>query len=145
VHDDKSGSRGADGSPRDRDGGIASRSSPASDAALIASIDDALQRAPFPNLVADRIERTIRRWRAKHRHAPLLHLGRNGRPPKCLAEDVKRLRALRTDNPGSDCRAEFEDSLNVGKQQRRLRYQAAHEQIAKEDKSRKAKRLVRTE
>jgi hypothetical protein len=140
VRDDIPGSRGQSGSSSDQGGlGIPSRSAPAPTREILkATFKNALRELEadkdrvcdelWLNLAFGQVERVIRRWRAenpKSRFSPT----RLGRRP-LLERDVELLRALRAANPGSDCRAEFDKAISVGKQQARIRYQVADKKMA---------------
>jgi hypothetical protein len=157
VRDDKSGSRGQDGSPSDSDGlGIPSRSAPASPLEiLIGKLERGLHEAKalehalrevradgdrfelWLNLMLGQVEQATRRWRAESPSSRPQTFFPLGRPP-ALDEDVLLLRALRSAKPGLDCRAEFTATLlsrGFSKHWVRTRYRAADGAIASASKS----------
>lgn len=142
MRDDKSSSRGPDGSPRDPDGvGIPSRSAPAStsDEKLIDRLERALHALKadgddselWASLALGQVEQAIRRWRAESaaRRYPFAPLGR----PQVIVGDVELLLTLRNVNPGSDCQMEFAKTFGgqLTKQRISARYRAADKAISK--------------
>jgi hypothetical protein len=137
MPDDKSGSRGPDGSPCDPDGlGIPSRSAPAtSRETLIRRLGDALiafrddeEKAGWLSMTLTAVEEAIHAWRSANPHVSALSLlpGR----PTVVEGDAQTLLDLRAANPGSDCRREFEKTTGADKQQARKRYKAADARVA---------------
>jgi hypothetical protein len=144
MRDDKSGSRGPDGSPRGPDGlGIRSRSAPASASEiLIEKLERALRElraggdGPWPNLLRNlafgQVEQAIQRWRAENpssRPPTFFPLGR----PAVIDRDVELLLDLCKANPRSDGWAEFAGTFDRTKSKGwiRARYRAASRKIAK--------------
>jgi hypothetical protein len=132
MPDDKSGSRGPDGSPCDPDGlGIPSRSAPASSRDLLIrhlkfALDasrDGEKKGWWLNMALLAVEGAIQAWRAE---TPLVRPPSPplGRPP-VVEGDAQTLLNLRAANPHSDCRVEFEKWTGASKQRARIRYQDA--------------------
>jgi hypothetical protein len=132
VRDDKTGSRGQDGSPSDPDGlGIPSRSAPASPREiLIRHLEFALDafrndenEGWWLNMALHALEGGMQAWRAETplERPPGPSLGR----PTVVEGDAQVLLRLRAATPGSDCRTEFEKWTRAGKQRARIRYQDA--------------------
>jgi hypothetical protein len=143
VRDEKTGSRGPDGSPRGPDGlGIPSRSALASSRRkrsphkiIIRRLEFALRmfkegRPEWRLTSALRsVERDIQSWCAKNPAQKYPWSTPQGRP-RVLDKDIQTLLRLRAANPDSDCRTEFERTTGVGKQRSRVRYQDADAAIA---------------
>ena len=132
MADDKSGSRGPDGSPCDPDGLVGPQgSAPASSReTLIRRLEFALDafrknesEGWFLNTAAMAVEGAIQTWRAETQpeRSPGPSLGR----PPVVEGDAETLLNLRAANPGSDCRRDFETLTGTGQQQARIRYQNA--------------------
>ena len=132
MPDDKSGSRGPDGSPCDPDGlGIPSRSAPASSRDLLIrhlkfaldAFTDGEEKGWWLNMALLNVEGAIQAWRAE---TPLVRPPGPplGRPP-VIEGDAQILLNLRAANPDSDCRVEFEKWTGANKQRARIRYQNA--------------------
>jgi len=146
VRDDKSGSRGQDGSPSDQGGlGIPPRSAPASSsdescAVLITAIERELELIKFWNApwmthdAIQRISKAGQKWLDDHQE--LQFLPGPGRP-SLKDDDTEVLLDLRAANPGSDCWKEF--CLKIGAhltvRQQRRRYNRACENIARKARS----------
>jgi hypothetical protein len=139
VRDDKTGSRGQDGSPSDPDGlGIPSRSAPASsrDAALIGAIERELKLIKFwnaPWMTHDAIRRIFKagqKWLDDQQESQFLPS--SGRP-SFEDYDEQVLLDLRAANPGSDCWKEFgrEIGPRLGVPQQRRRYNRACRNIVR--------------
>jgi hypothetical protein len=132
MRDDKSGSRGPDGSPSGHDGvGIPSRPAPASTReSLIRHLEfafDAFRNDEnegwWLNMALHALEGGMQAWRAETplERPPGPSLGR----PTVVEGDTQTLLNLRAANPYSDCRAQFEKWTGAGKQRARIRYQEA--------------------
>ena len=137
MPDDKSVSRGPDGSPRDQSGLVGPQgSAPASPRdLLIGHFEFALDAFR---------DNESEGWCLNTRSSPLKEpfgLGARrtplvrppgpslGRPP-VVEGDAQTLLDLRAVNPGSDCRVLFERSIKVSDQRARIRYQKADAWIA---------------
>jgi hypothetical protein len=143
MRDDKSSSRGEDGSPSGPDGlGIPSRSAPASSSPPPGSREELISHLEFAlrafeddenegwwlNMALLAVEGGIQAWRAETplERPPGPPLGR----PKVVDDDAQKLLDLRAAKPGSNCRTDFERWTGAGQQRARIRYQDADARVA---------------